>query len=156
MTNAREHSDRLARLLRTEHGAMADFLVALADFDRRRLWLDLGHASLFYYLVRELGLSAGAAQLRKTAAELLQEYPEVGAPLRDGRLCLSTICELAKVLDPENRDEVLPRVAARGDGGRGGDPARGGGASPGRGDGGARHGGATFGVLPDDASADDT
>ncbi len=37
MTNARDLSTSLADLLRTEHGAMADFLVALADFDRRRL-----------------------------------------------------------------------------------------------------------------------
>jgi len=29
---------RLADLLGREHAAMADFLLALADFDRRRLW----------------------------------------------------------------------------------------------------------------------
>jgi hypothetical protein len=51
---------------------MAEFLVALADFDRRRLWRELGHASLFAFLHRELGLSAGAAFFRKTAAELIQ------------------------------------------------------------------------------------
>jgi hypothetical protein len=64
---------------------MADFLVALADFDRRRLWLELGHTSLFAFLHRELGLSAGAAYYRKTAAELIQRLPEVIEPLRDGR-----------------------------------------------------------------------
>ncbi len=47
MTNARELSNRLAELLRQEHHAFADFLVALADFDRRRLWRDLGYVSLF-------------------------------------------------------------------------------------------------------------
>ncbi len=72
---------------------MADFLIALADFDRRKLWRDLGHASLFTFLRRELGLSAGAAQYRKTAAELVQKLPEVEAALRDGRLCLSTVIE---------------------------------------------------------------
>jgi hypothetical protein len=51
---------------------MAESLVALADFDRRRLWRELGHASLFAFLHRELGLSAGAAFFRKTAAELIQ------------------------------------------------------------------------------------
>jgi hypothetical protein len=88
---------------------MADFLVALADFDRRRLWLDLGHASLFYFLHRELGLSKGAAFYRKTAAELIQRFPEIVEPLRAGRLCLTSVVELSKVLTPENRDEVLPR-----------------------------------------------
>ncbi len=65
--------------------------------------------SLFYYLHRELKLSKGAAQNRKTAAELIQAFPEVEAALRRGELCLSTVNELAKVLTPENRADVLPR-----------------------------------------------
>ena len=106
-------AERLADLLRREHGAMADFLLALADFDRDRGWASLGHASLFDFLHRRLGLSAGAAQLRKTAAGLLQRYPEVIVPLRDGRLCLSTVCELARVVTPANLAEVLPRFFHR-------------------------------------------
>ena len=46
---------------------------------------------------------------RKTAAELIQRCPEVVEPLRDGRLCVTSIVELAKVLTPENRHEILPR-----------------------------------------------
>ena len=109
MTTAREFTNRLAKLLRHERAAMADFLVALADFDRQKLWVELGHVSLFSFLRRELGLSAGAAQYRKTAAELVQRYPEVEAALRAGRLCLSSVIEIAKVLTQENRAEVLPR-----------------------------------------------
>src|ERR671926_845537 len=108
-TSARDLSIRLADLLRNERAAMADFLVALADFDRRRLWVELGYSSLFYFLHRELGLSKGAAFYRKTAAELIERCPEVVEPLRAGHLCLTGIVELAKVLTPENRDEVLPR-----------------------------------------------
>jgi hypothetical protein len=55
---------------------MAELLVALAEFDRRRLWIPIGHASLFYFLHRELGLSKGVAFYRKTAAELIQRFPE--------------------------------------------------------------------------------
>src|SRR5574341_2526752 len=47
--------------------------------------------------------------LRNTAAELLHRFPEVESPLRDGRLCISSVCELAKVITAENRAEVLPR-----------------------------------------------
>ncbi len=109
MTNARELTARLTDLLRRERSAMADFLVALADFDRRRLWLDLGHSSLFYFLHRELGLSKGAAFYRKMAAELIQRFPEVVEPLRDGRICLTSVVELSKVMTTENRYDVLPR-----------------------------------------------
>jgi 5-methylcytosine-specific restriction endonuclease McrA len=109
MTNARELTSRLADLLRREQVAMAEFLVALADFDRARLWIDLGYTSLFYFLHRELGLSKGAAQYRKTAAELIQKVPAVVEPLRDGRLCLTSIVEAARVVTPDNHDEMLPR-----------------------------------------------
>jgi hypothetical protein len=113
MTTARDFTHRLAGLLRREHAAMADFLVALADFDRRRLWLELGHASLFYFLHRELGLSKGAAFYRKTAAELVQRFPEIVEPLRDGRICITSVVHLATVLTPENREEMLPRFFHR-------------------------------------------
>ncbi|MFL5273027.1 MAG: HNH endonuclease [Anaeromyxobacteraceae bacterium] len=109
MHDTRDLTKRLAELLSREHCALADFLVALADFDRERRWLELGHTSLFYFLHRELGLSKGAAFYRKTAAELLQRYPEVVEPLRSGNLCLSTVVELAKVITPENRGEVVAR-----------------------------------------------
>jgi hypothetical protein len=109
MNDPRALSSHLLDLLRREQGAMADFLLVLAEFDKERAWVALGYTSLFYYLHRELKLSAGAAFHRKTAAELIQRFPEVAEPLRDGLLCLSSVCELAKVLTPENRAEVLPR-----------------------------------------------
>jgi len=109
MHDTRDLTTRLAELLHREHAALADFLIALADFDRERRWLQLGYTSLFYFLHRELGLSKGAAFYRKTAAELVQRYPEVVEPLRDGRLCLTSVAVLAKVLTPENRGEVLAR-----------------------------------------------
>ncbi len=88
---------------------MAEFLVTLADFDHRRGWELLGHASLFAFLISDLPLSKSAAYYRKSAAQLLQGFPEVVEPLRDGRLCLSTIGELSKVLTEENRAVVAPR-----------------------------------------------
>ncbi len=111
--DAHDLAARLADLLRREHAAMADFLLALADFDRRRLWLDLGYPGLFLFLHRELGLSKGAAHFRKVAAELVQRFPEVVEPLRDGRLCISSVAELARVATRENLPQVLPRFFHR-------------------------------------------
>ena len=109
MSNARIFADRLADLLRYERAAMADFLVALAEFDECKAWMELGYSSLFYFLHRELGLSKGAAHYRKTAADLVQGFPEIVEPLRDGRLCITSIVQLAKVLTPGNRYEPLPK-----------------------------------------------
>jgi hypothetical protein len=52
MSTARQQAVVLAELLRHERDALAEFLSALADFDRRRAWVDLGHDSLFAFLVR--------------------------------------------------------------------------------------------------------
>jgi hypothetical protein len=109
MNQARESSRILAGLLRSEHGAMADFLVALAEFDRGRLWVQLGFSNLFDFLHRELRLSRGSAHYRKVAAQLVQRFPEVVEPLRSGKLCITVVLELAKVITPENRTDVLPR-----------------------------------------------
>ncbi len=112
-TTARAFSSRLADLLSREQAAMADFLAALADFDQRRLWEPLGYTSLWLYLHRELGLSKGTAHFRVVAAGLVARFPEVEAALRDGRLCITSVVELAKVLTVENQAEVLPRFFHR-------------------------------------------
>ncbi len=85
MDTARDLTARLAALLRDERAALADFVAALTVFDEKRLWLELGYSSLFMFLHRELGLSKGAAQYRKVAAELARRVPEILEPLRDGR-----------------------------------------------------------------------
>jgi hypothetical protein len=109
METAHALTESLAALLRREHDALAEFLVALADFDRRRAWAELGYSSLFYFLHRELHLSKGAAQYRKVAAELIEQVPAIVEPLRRGKLCLTSIIEAAKVVTAENWETVLPR-----------------------------------------------
>jgi hypothetical protein len=109
MTTARELTDQMASMLRNERGALADFLLAFSDFHEKKRWRELGYGSAFPYLRRELKLSAGAAYNRLAAAELIQRFHEVEAAMRSGQLCFSTVHELAKVLTPENKDEVLPR-----------------------------------------------
>jgi hypothetical protein len=109
MTTAREQTLRLADLLRREHHALAEFLVALAAFDEAKGWVEMGHKSLFCFLLRELGLPKGPAYYRMTAAGLIRKDPELVEPLRDGRLHLTSVTQLARVITPENRAEVLPR-----------------------------------------------
>src|SRR5512140_2762758 len=67
---SRAFAARLKDLLRNEHHALADFLVALAEFDKRRGWIELGHSGLFPFLHRQLGLSKAASFFRMKAAEL--------------------------------------------------------------------------------------
>ena len=107
--DARSFHAHLGDLLRAEFVAQGAFLVALAEFDRRGSYRDLGYASLFDYLHRGLKLSRGAAHYRRSAAWLVGRFPEVLEPIQDGRLCFTTASILATVLTEENRAEVLPR-----------------------------------------------
>jgi hypothetical protein len=109
LLEARRLRDAIAALLRRERDAMADFLVALSDFDQRRGWEVLGYPNFFAFLTSELGLTPAPTYWRLEAARLLQRFPELIEPLRQGRLCLTTLGELSRVLTEENRAEVLPR-----------------------------------------------
>ena len=130
--NAREWSIRIADLLRRERASVVDVLLALAEFDRLAVYRQLGHATLFDFLHRELGLSRGMAHYRLTATRLVERFPEVVEPLRDGRLCMSSVIELGKVITESEPGrcppEVLRQVPPGGEAGGGGDPACGGGA----------------------------
>ncbi len=105
----REWTSRIKTLASRERGALTDLLVALAEFDSHHVYRQLGFASLFDFLTREVGLSRGSAYYRQVAARLLRRFPEVVQPLRDGRLCLWSAVELSKVMTEVNRVDVLPR-----------------------------------------------
>jgi HNH endonuclease len=107
--DARSFHAHLEGLLRTEFVSQGAFLAALAEFDRRGSFRDLGYASLFDYLHRGLKLSRGAAHHRRAAAWLVGRFPEVLESIQDGRLCFTTSSILASVLTDENREDVLPR-----------------------------------------------
>ncbi len=109
LLEARQQRDALKALLRREQAAMADFLIALADFDAHRGWEALGHANLFAFINAELGLSPDPTYWRQEAARLLRRFPDLVEPLRRGVICLTTMAELAKVLTEENKESVLPR-----------------------------------------------
>jgi hypothetical protein len=104
-----ERVSRLAGLLAREREALAQFISELAEFDVQRCWESLGYPSLFEFLTRELRLSRGAAFYRTKAVGLVQRYPEVLEALREGKLYINSVAELARVVTPENLADVLPR-----------------------------------------------
>ncbi len=109
LTEARSFHARLVDLLRVEFVSLAAFLEALAEFDRRKHFRGLGHANLFSYLHQGLKLSRAAAHHRRAAAWLVQRFPVVLEPIREGKLCFTTAAVLASVVTEENLASVLPR-----------------------------------------------
>jgi hypothetical protein len=111
--DSRALARRLGELAGSERSLQVEFLLHLVEFDRRRAYLHLGFPSLWEYCVRDLHLREGAAARRIRAMHLLRQFPELEAPLRDGRLCLSTAPMLAPVLTSENLDDLVARAAYR-------------------------------------------
>ena len=99
--NAQTWMSHLEKLYSNERNAAVDFLLALAA--------GAGHANLFAFLHVDLGMSKSLAYYRQTGARLVREFPATVEPLRDGRLCVSSLVELSKVITDGNWAEVLPR-----------------------------------------------
>ncbi|WP_242334717.1 HNH endonuclease [Anaeromyxobacter sp. SG66] len=104
---------RLRELAGEERNVQVDFLLHLDEFDRRRAFVAAGHASLWAYCLEALHLREGAAGRRIQAMRVLRRFPNLEAPLRDGRLCLSTVALLGQVLTEENVGDLLARAAFR-------------------------------------------
>ncbi len=104
-----ERVSRLAGLLAREREALAQFISELATFDAERCWESLGYPSLFEFLTRELRLARSAAFYRTKAVGLVRRFPEVLEAIREGKLYINSVAELARAVTAQNVAEVLPR-----------------------------------------------
>jgi len=94
-----------------ERNEQVDFLLYLAEVDAREAYREHSCGSLWDFCRREAHLRAGAAGRRIGAMRALRDFPALEAPLRDGRLCLTTVVTLRPVLTRENLDEMVGRAA---------------------------------------------
>ncbi len=86
---------------------VADIVSYLAEVDSRQVYRDFGYSSLFTLCVQGLGYSEGAAHRRIVAACCLKDNSEVYDLLKDGKVSLCSLAEVARVMKPENKVELL-------------------------------------------------
>src|SRR5262245_14530252 len=115
MTDLSAHDlmEQLRQSLSGERTAVADFLVALAELDRRRLYVELGWSSAWDFCCRALGLSETATHYRLAAARQIQQQPELVDQIRSGRLCITTLAKLSRVLTDDNRAALVAEAAGK-------------------------------------------
>jgi hypothetical protein len=109
--SALQFHTQLQRLTDHENTAQAEFLIWLAEFDRRDLYLALGYASLWSYCLDGLHYDEGQVNLRTRTAHLLQRFPALVEPLRGHRLSMSTIVVLGRVIDESNAAELIEKAS---------------------------------------------
>lgn len=94
--NLNELDQRIKTLAQKERDVLCEILWTIKEIDSRRIYLELGFPSLFEYLNKSVGYSAGSAQRRIDAARLLKEIPEVAAQIQSGEITLSQVSLLQK------------------------------------------------------------
>lgn len=95
------------RLAREERQATVALLRALAEIDRRRLYLGEGYSSMFTYCTHALHLSEGGAYNRIEACRSARRYPVILDLLESSALTLTAVRLLAPHLTDENHRTVL-------------------------------------------------
>jgi hypothetical protein len=106
-------SRRLGELVGDERELQVDFLLHLDEYDRRRAYVEEGYDSLWTYCQRALLLREGPAALRIAVMRLLRRFPVLAAPLRDGRLCMTTVRLLEPILTEQNAGDLMERASGK-------------------------------------------
>ena len=91
----------------TECAVIAEIVRYLAEIDTRQSYRDLGYSSLFAFCTGALQYSEGAAQRRIIAARCLKDNSEVYELLKSGKISLCSLSQVARVITPENKTEIL-------------------------------------------------
>jgi hypothetical protein len=108
---ARQLVERLSSRLDNEKRELVLFLIELAEFDAKKLALELGYPSTLACLIAELRLSESSACRRISAARLLARFPKIAGYLLASRLTLMSLVALKDVLDDTTIEELLERAA---------------------------------------------
>lgn len=94
----------------SERHATARLVMALAEMERRRLYVGQGCSSLYDYCVQILQMSEDAAYSRSRVARLGVQYPVILRDLESGAISLTALRIVAPCLTPENYSTVLAAV----------------------------------------------
>jgi len=100
-------------LVHRERTLTLEVLLHLNEIERRRLYLGLGHPSMFEYCIATLGYSSSAAGRRIRTARCVVRFPAVYALLESNDINLSTVCQVAGILTAENADAVLASIRGK-------------------------------------------
>jgi len=86
-----------------EKKATLALLEHLAEVDSRKAYAIDAHASLFDYIVRELGYSESQASERVNAVRLMRQNPEAKVHLESGALTLTTAAMVQRFFNQEKK-----------------------------------------------------
>jgi hypothetical protein len=86
-----------------ERKLTTEVLEYLREIDRRRLYAESGHASLWDFCTKELGYSEGSASRRISSMRLLRDLPDLKEDLLAGKQNLSSLAQAQKFFRIEEK-----------------------------------------------------
>ncbi len=97
----------LIRKLKAESTAVAEVLIDIAEFDRRRLYRPAGHPSMHSYCTCVRGMSKSDAGKKIWVARTARRFPAIFDRIAENRIHLSGMAMLAGYLTTANAAELL-------------------------------------------------
>jgi hypothetical protein len=98
MNQSLVHDQKIRSIVAREREALAELITELKNLDAINGYIDLGFNSLFDYLTKGIGYSAGAAQRRIDAARLAKDVPDLPEKLESGALDFHHITTVSKAV----------------------------------------------------------
>lgn len=97
--------EELRVLVKAETKITGILIECLKEIDSRKLYLQLGHNSMFALLTKELKYTPAAAQRRIDAARLSRAIPELKESLNSGAINLSQVSLLAHAVRQKEKEQ---------------------------------------------------
>ncbi len=102
-----ELENNLTQLAAHINAATYQFLLLIAEFERREAWGHEGVKSCAHWLNWKCGISLGAAREKIRVAKALNALPLVSASFAKGELSFSKVRAITRVATPETEDYLL-------------------------------------------------
>jgi 5-methylcytosine-specific restriction endonuclease McrA len=107
---------RTAEIARREREITVELLRHLAEIERRQLFIEVGHPSLYDYTIKELRLSEGAAYRRIEAMRLIKDVPGAAEKIANGTLSITTAAKVqtaTKKTPKADKEKILASVEGK-------------------------------------------
>src|SRR5215831_6142609 len=108
-----ELTQELAHVLAGERAHTLPSILLIADIERRQTFVEEGFSTIWDYLRRIHRQSDTMIHYRVSCARAVNRFPQVIEFLRDGRLCMTTLAELTKVMNESNCDALLAEAVGK-------------------------------------------
>jgi hypothetical protein len=103
----------LKQLVQKEQDLTLHILRLINEVEARGLYLELAYSTITEYCIHELGYGDSSAGRRVRVARLIRKVPEVYDLLIKKKLSFSAAVQVASVLSPDNKDDLLPQLIGK-------------------------------------------